>query len=352
MLVNKVSFQRRQQRRLFILVFTMGLLPCCFVAAVALGVINISFVTVLLSLLGFEHGTPQERLIVQDIRFPRAALAALVGAVLSLSGAVTQGLFRNPLADPSLIGVTAGASAGGSLMIVLTAGALSSSLFGNYALSIISLGAFIGGMLSVWLVYKFSTSVYGTSVATMLLAGIALTAATNSITSFLEFLSDDVLLRQISLWRMGGLDGANYPRLFIALIVFVPIFIFLPRLSRALNALLLGESEARHLGIDVDAVKVKIIFWVALGVGVSVALAGVITFVGLIIPHMMRLLIGPDHTYLLPASALAGAILLLLSDIFSRLVLAPTEIPVGLVTALIGAPVFVWILRQQYGHNS
>jgi iron complex transport system permease protein len=271
----------------------------------------------------------------------------LIGAILAVSGAAMQGLFRNPLADPSLIGVTAGASLGASIAIVVGSG-LGQGLAG---LSVTSLGAFIGGICTVYFVYRLATSETGTSVATMLLAGIAITALAGSLTNLLEFYADNHTLRRISLWQMGGLDGANYARMQLALLICALLMIVLPRFSRALNALLLGESEARHLGIDVERVKRWLVVWTALAVGVSVALAGTIAFVGLIVPHMMRMLAGPDHRLLLPLSALAGSILLILADTLSRTIIAPTELPIGIVTALLGVPFFISLLRQrrQYG---
>jgi iron complex transport system permease protein len=185
----------------------------------------------------------------------------------------------------------------------------------------------------------------------MLLAGIAITALSGSLGNLLEFFSDNDMLRRISLWKMGGLDGANYPRLLVATIVSALLLLRLPRYSQALNALLLGESEARHLGIKVDSVKVALITWVAIGVGTSVALVGTISFVGLVVPHVVRMLIGPDHRYLLPASALAGAVLLVVADALARVLVAPTELPVGAITTIVGVPFFISLLRQrhQYG---
>jgi iron complex transport system permease protein len=289
----------------------------------------------------------QAAIIIGQIRLPRVLLAAIIGAVLAGSGAAMQGLFRNPLADPSLIGVTAGASLGGSIMIVM-----SGAIAGGYTdLTLVSIGAFIGGLLSVLLVYKLATSANGTSVATMLLAGIAITALAGSLVNLLELYADNEMLRRISLWRMGGLDGANWPRLLIACIVGGAVLFTLPRFATALNALLLGESEARHLGIDVARTKLGLIVCVAVGVGTAVALAGTIAFVGLIVPHMIRMITGPDHRRLLPAAALAGACLLVWADTAARVVLAPTELPVGVVTALIGVPFFISLLRkrQDYG---
>jgi iron complex transport system permease protein len=276
-----------------------------------------------------------------------------MGAGLGMSGAAMQGLFRNPLADPSLIGVTAGASLGASLVIVLgsTLSHGSMSLLGYGGLSLISAGAFTGGLIAVFFVYRLASSGLGTSVATMLLAGIAITALTGALGSLLEFYSDNEMLRRISIWKMGGLDGANYPRLWLASIVTIAVLVALPRYAKALNALLLGESEARHLGIDVDRVKFSLIIWVAIGVGTSVAMVGTIAFVGLVVPHIVRMLIGPNHTYLLPASALAGAILLLLADTLSRVVIAPSELPVGIITAIIGVPFFVSLLRNRHHYG-
>lgn len=274
-------------------------------------------------------------------------LAALMGAILGMSGAATQGLFRNPLADPSLIGVTAGASLGAALVIVLGGNLLQ----GYTALTAVSIGAFAGGAVAVLFVYRLATSSSGTSVATMLLAGIAITALAGAVGSLLEFHADNDMLRRISLWKMGGMDGANYPRLVVAALVGAALLLALPRYAATLNALLLGESEARHLGIDVDRAKIALVGWVAVGVGTSVALVGTIAFVGLVVPHIVRMLVGPDHRVLLPASALAGAILLVVADTLARVVIAPTELPVGIITAIIGVPFFISLLRQRHHYG-
>ena len=284
--------------------------------------------------------------IIMDIRLPRLILALLVGASLAILGAVMQGLFRNPLADPSLIGVSGGASVGASIVIVAAGGAMLSPLAG---LSMVALGAFIGGAITTLVVYRVATSSLGTSVTTMLLAGIAIGAIAGAFNSLLSYFSDNQMLRQISVWQMGNLGGANWQKVGITASVSLIIFSLLPSQARSLNALLLGESEARHLGIDVQRIKRQLIFLTALGVGVSVALAGLIGFVGLIVPHMVRLLIGPDHRALLPASALAGASLLLIADSIARVVVLPAELPTGILTALLGAPFFVALLLKQRG---
>lgn len=325
------------------------LLPVSVWLGLASGTIALDFREVVQALLSPITGdsATQASVIINQLRLPRTLLAGIIGAILASCGAAMQGLFRNPLADPSLIGVTAGAALGASLMIV-SAGSLASGLSG---LTLVSLGAFAGGLITVILVYRLATSGGGTSVATMLLAGIAITALAGSVGNLLEFFADNSMLRRISLWRMGGLDGANYQRLLIAGLVGSAVLFALPRFAPALDALLLGESEARHLGINVERTKRGLIIWVAMGVGTSVALGGTIAFVGLVVPHIIRLLIGPGHRQLLPASALAGAILLILADTLARVAVSPSELPVGIVTALIGVPFFISLLRRrhQYG---
>ena len=290
-----------------------------------------------------ETVSSQSKSILLDIRLPRILLALLVGAALASTGVVMQGLFRNPLADPSLIGVSGGASVGASLMIV-SASAVTASTTG---LSLVAMGAFVGGFIATLLVYRVATSNLGTSVTTMLLAGIAIGALAGAFNSLLSYFSDNQMLRQISVWQMGNLSAANWTKVSIMSVVVVIFILLLPTHTKALNALLLGESEARHLGIDVQRVKRKLILLTALGVGVSVAVAGLIGFIGLVIPHVIRLLIGPDHRWLIPASALGGAFLLLVADTIARIIVLPAELPTGILTALIGAPFFVALLIHQ-----
>ena len=333
-----------QQKR-WVVLASVGLLLISFFLGVAMGSVPIAFTDALAALIG-KASSSRIDLVIEQIRLPRALLAAMVGALLGICGAATQGLFRNPLADPSLIGVTGGASMGATATIFFASSI--SSLAGLSGLAVVSIGAFLGGCASVVLVYSLATTRQGTSVATMLLAGIAITAIAGSLTSLVEYFADNEMLRRISVWRMGGLEGASYNRLWIAAGASIFVLTLLPRYSTALNALLLGESEARHLGLKVQSIKVILIGLVALGVGISVALAGTISFVGLVTPHIMRLLVGPDHRLLLPLSALGGAILLLLSDVIARTIIAPIELPVGLVTALLGAPFFISLLRRRH----
>lgn len=284
----------------------------------------------------------QAELILSQIRMPRTLLGLAVGMVLALCGVAMQGLFRNPLADPGLVGVSSGAALGAAVAIV--GGAAFGGLPEAFAPYLLSACAFVGGLLVTALVYRLGRRDGQTNVATMLLAGIALTALAGAAIGLFTYLADDATLRTLTFWNLGSLNGASYARLWPLLLATLAVALWLPRRARALNALLLGESEARHLGFDVERLKRELVFCTALGVGAAVAAAGLIGFIGLVVPHLMRLLVGPDHRLLLPASALAGASLLLLADLIARLALAPAELPIGIVTALIGAPFFLYLL--------
>ena len=284
----------------------------------------------------------QAELIVGQIRLPRTLLGIATGGVLALAGVAMQGLFRNPLADPGLIGVSSGAALGAAIAIVF--GASMGGLPEAFAPYLLSACAFGGGLLVTALVYRLGRHNGQTSVATMLLAGIALTALAGALIGLFTYLADDATLRTLTFWNLGSLNGASYPRLWPLLLVTLLVACWLPRRVDALNALLLGETEARHLGFDVERLKVELILCTALGVGAAVAAAGLIGFIGLVVPHLLRLIVGPDHRVLLPASMFGGAILLLLADLVARLALAPAELPIGIVTALIGAPFFLYLL--------
>ena len=287
-------------------------------------------------------------LVIQQIRLPRTLLAIAVGAILAICGTVMQGLFRNPLADPGIIGVSAGASLGAAIAIVLFGGLAQTYpqllMFGT-----VPLFAFLGGALSTILVYKLGTSSTGTSVTMMLLAGVAIGALAGAGLGLLNYYADDQALRDLSLWTMGSLAGANWGTLSIAYTTLIALFILFYRDAAALNALLLGESEARHLGIKVQSLKRRLILLTAAGVGVTVAVAGMIGFIGLIVPHLGRMLAGPNHKSLLPLSMILGALLLLVADMIARTIVAPLDMPVGIVTALLGAPFFIWLLIKQKG---
>ncbi|MEM1125018.1 MAG: iron ABC transporter permease [Bacteroidota bacterium] len=319
--------------------------------AVGLGAVAISpgqVVSILAAQLGLDLPwafKAQQELVLLGIRLPRVLLGVIVGAGLAISGALMQGLFRNPLADPGLIGVSSGAALGAALMIVLGAalpGFIASAL-GAFGIAV---AAFVGGLLVTVIVYRISTRGRHTSVATMLLAGIALNALCGAGTGSLVLLTDDNQLRDLTFWTLGSLGGATWETLLVVGPFVLVAMAAAPRLARALNAMLLGEAEAHHLGINTQLVKRVVIALAALAVGAATAVSGLIGFVGLVVPHLVRLAIGPDHRTLLPASALLGATLLVAADLLSRVVIQPAEVPIGIITALGGAPFFLALLLQ------
>lgn len=341
---------RSRRARIAIAVFAAGL-GAAFLYSLASGASDASALSVLGELLGLGYEgalSARDRIIVLDIRLPRAVLGVMVGAALAVSGAVMQGLFRNPLADPGLVGVSAGASLGAVSVIVLGGTALApfTALLGSQALPV---AAFAGGLATTLVLYRISTRQGRTSVATMLLAGIALGAMAMAFTGLLVFMADDRQLRDLTFWGLGSLAGATWTKILAAGPIIVAGLLAAPFLARGLNALSLGEATANHLGISVQRLKYVAIVAVAASVGASVAVSGGIGFVGIVVPHLLRLLIGPDNRYLLPASALLGASLLLLADSVTRTIVAPAELPIGIVTAAVGAPFFLWILLRRRG---
>jgi len=290
----------------------------------------------------------RDRIIIYDIRLPRIVLGALIGAALAVSGAVMQGLFRNPLADPGIVGVSAGAGLGAVSVIVLGGTALApfTTLLGPLALP---LAAFLGGLVTTLILYQVATRQGRTSVATMLLAGIALSALAMALTGVLIYMADDRQLRDLTFWQLGSLAGATWTKIGTAGPVMLVALVAMPFFARGLNALSLGEATANHLGIQVQKLKYIAIAGVSAAVGASVAVSGGIGFVGIVVPHLLRLTIGPDNRYLLPASALLGASLLILADTVSRTIVAPAELPIGIITATVGGPFFLWILLRKRG---
>ncbi len=327
------------------------LLSLVCVLSIGMGAVAIAptqVVTILAKQIGitlpwsFEIG--QEGVLLA-IRLPRVVLGILVGAGLATSGAAMQGLFRNPLADPGLIGISSGAAFAAVSVIVLGK-MLSEDLiqfFGPFALPV---AAFFGGFCTALAVYRLAKVAGRTNVATLLLAGIAINALAGSGMGFLIFMANDVQLRSITFWSMGSLGGATWTTVGAVVPFILTTVLLMPRLSRALNAFLLGEAEAGHLGISVEYVKRTIVLLVALAVGAAVSVSGIIGFVGLVVPHLLRLSLGPDHRYLLPGTALLGASLLVGADLTARLVVAPAELPIGVVTTALGAPFFLWLLLR------
>jgi iron complex transport system permease protein len=307
--------------------------------AIAIGPIALPAERVLAALLGV--GSDADAAIVWTLRVPRTLLAALVGAVLGLAGAVMQGLFRNPLADPGLLGVSAGGALGAVAAIVVGVPLLPEAL----RPAAVALAAFAGALVATVLVLRIALVQGRVSVPLMLLGGVAMNALAGAGTGFLIFAADDLQLRDIMFWTMGSVAGAAGPGLVVALVAAAPLLLMLPFLARALNALILGEAEASHLGIRVEAVKWSAVGATALAVGAAVAASGTIGFVGLVAPHLARLVGGSDHRWVLGASALLGALLLVAADALARIAVVPAELPIGLVTALVGGPFFLALLR-------
>jgi len=289
-----------------------------------------------------------DALIILQVRLPRLFLGILIGAALATSGALMQGLFRNPLADPGLVGVSAGAALAAAATIVL-GDALLTPLIGPLPFGALPIGAFFGGLLTTTGLYLVSTRGGRTSIATMLLAGVAFGALAGAVMGLFSYLSDDRQLRDLTFWSLGSLSGASWTKVAAVAPLVLPMLLASPFLARGLNALALGEAEAFHLGVPVQRVKALAILLVAVAVGASVASAGMIGFVGIVVPHVLRLMAGPDHRFLLPASALLGGALLIGADTVARTVAAPAELPIGILTAAIGAPFFLWLLLRRQG---
>lgn len=279
-----------------------------------------------------------------NIRLPRVLLAVLVGSALALSGGVMQGLFRNPLADPGLLGISSGAA----LMVAISV-VIPLSLPAMLALWWPMLAAFIGSLAVTVVIFTLSRSGSGT-LSRLLLVGIAINAVCGAAVGVLSWISNDQQLRQLSLWGMGSLGQAQWSTVIASAVIILPAMVAIQWQARRLNLLQLGDEEAHYLGVDVKHTQRILLVLSALMVAASVAVSGVIGFVGLVVPHLMRMCIGSDHRWMLPAAGLAGAILMLIADTLARTVVAPAEMPVGLLTSLLGAPWFLWlILRRREG---
>ena len=307
-----------------------------FLASISLGSFNFSVFELFNSSKNSLHTT-----VLYEIRIPRVILAAFVGASLGLSGASLQGLFRNPLADPGLIGVSAGAALGASIIIVLGSSLFPGFIFGAFILPI---AAICGAALVISLLYVFTRGFGYQGITYMLLVGIAVNAFASVGIGILTYISTDSELRGLTFWTMGSFGGASWYLILPAIVVIsLSMFWMIPS-SRKLDLLQLGEPEAYRLGVDVKKLKYKVIISSAITVGVSVSLSGMIGFVGLVVPHLVRLLGGVNHSYLLPGSALLGAGLMMSADLLSRILVQPAELPVGLITSAIGAPFFLWLI--------
>jgi len=326
-------------------IFLLVLLTVVSVLSLGTGASGTRFWPVPGQVLRGEEIAARDAIILFDIRLPRLALGILVGAALAVSGAVMQGLFRNPLADPGLVGVGAGAGLGAIGAIVLGT-MLPLALRGALGYYLVPVAAFIGGWLTTILLYRMSTHRGRTSVAVMLLGGIAIAALAGALSGILIYMANDAELRDLTFWGLGSLAGATWDKVALGGALIVLALGATPFLARALNGLALGEGPAAHLGVPVQKMKNAAILTVAAATGAAVAVSGGIGFIGIVVPHLLRLMIGPDHRWLLPNAALLGASLLILADMIARSVVAPAELPIGIVTATLGGPFFLWILMR------
>jgi iron complex transport system permease protein len=340
------SLRRTQQRSRALLLAVLGAaLLAASAAALAIGPVSIPLGTVIHALWPAGDDAGQTTLIIQAIRLPRLILGLCVGAVLGICGAALQGLFRNPLADPGIIGVSSGAALAAGLVIVAGNSIMPGFILraGPYALPV---GAFAGSMAAILSIYALSRRAGTTSGASLILAGIAINAICGAALGYLTFISSDDQLRQLTFWSLGSLGRVTWDSLPPAALLMVAAALLLLRAASALNVYLLGEREAVHLGVNVEAMKRQVIALAALGVGAAVALTGIIGFVGLAAPHIVRLFAGADHRIVLPGSALLGALLVISADLIARIAVPPAELPIGILTSALGGPFFLWLLGR------
>lgn len=337
-------YQTARRAHLWLLLFLLA----SFVASLAIGASGTSLWSALGRLMAGDELSQMEKVVLWDIRLPRTVLGLLVGGALAVSGTVLQGLFRNPLADPGIVGITAGASLGAITAIVFGA-SLPLAIRNGIGMYLIPLLACLGSWATVVLLYSISTRRGRTSVATMLLAGIALAALAGALVGVMVYVADDQQLRDLTFWQLGSLGGATWTKIATAGPIIAAGVLGAAWLGHALNGLALGEATAMHLGIPVQRAKNLAILAVAMATGAAVAVSGGIGFVGIVVPHLLRLATGPDHKPLLVNAALLGGALLIWADVVSRVIIAPAELPIGIVTAILGAPVFLWILLRRRG---
>tara|TARA_B110001452_G_scaffold267107_1_gene275797 strand:- start:1837 stop:2883 length:1047 start_codon:yes stop_codon:yes gene_type:complete len=341
---HQLRYRFGWQRQTSILAALSLLLLASILLASANGSFSLSVVELLKGSATDLHQT-----VMYEIRIPRVLLSALVGASLGLSGAALQGLFRNPLADPGLIGVSAGAALGAAFIIVISPSALVNSFMGPFLLP---LAGIVGSASVICLLFLLTKGFGYQGVTYMLLVGIAVNAIAGVGIGLLTYISSDAELRTLTFWTMGSFGGVTWRLLTPAIIIILSAIIFMVPAYRKLDLIQLGEVEASRLGVDVGKLKQRVIISSAAAVGASVALSGMIGFVGLVIPHLVRLLGGVNHNYLLPGSAILGAALMVYADLAARTIIQPAELPIGLITSAIGSPFFLWLIfrMNKNGH--
>lgn len=285
-------------------------------------------------------------MVINEIRLPRIILSFIVGASLSISGGAMQGLFRNPLADPALIGVSTGAALGAVAFIILGSIILP-DLPADIKLYSQPIAAFIGGIISTILAYKLASRSGITNISILLLAGIAINALNGALYGFFVFIANDAQLRNITFWSLGSFSGTTWTAVYISIIAVLMPSLFLLKFGRELNIIALGEKEAFFLGIDVQKIKLIIIIITAITIGGGVSLAGIIGFLGIVTPHIIRLWFSHNYKYLLPLSIILGGTILMIADTLSRTIVSPAELPIGILTTGIGGPFFIWLLLRE-----
>jgi iron complex transport system permease protein len=354
--IKRATGSPQQSRRAPVALVTGGLLillAVAIVSAATLGAAGIPLAR-LPAALGIASPAPgdafvaRDQLILWSIRVPRIVVAAMIGGILGASGAIMQGLFRNPLADPALVGVSSGGAFAAAGAIVISDSRYAADLQVIQPI-LVPLAAFAGSLLTTIVLYRIATRSGRTSIAIFLLAGLAIAAIANAGIGLLVFTADDRQLRDITFWLLGSVSGATWSKAMTIVPVLVLGLIGMVVVHRGLDVLILGESEAFHSGIDVERLKRFCIVLVSAMTGIAVSICGVIGFVGIVVPHLLRMLIGPGHRLLLPGSITLGAALLVGADTLARTIVAPAELPIGILTAAVGAPIFLLILLRQRG---
>ncbi|MER5894290.1 iron ABC transporter permease [Streptomyces sp. NPDC001876] len=333
---------RRSRAFVLTVALSAALLVGCLLSA-GLGAYSIPLGDVLSSVqhrvgLGGEALDRVGESVLWNVRLPRVVLALLVGASLGCAGALMQGVFGNPLAEPGVIGISSGAAVGAVASI-----ALGLNFLGNWTITVC---AFVSGLATVLLVYALSRSGGRTEVVTLILTGIAVNAFAGALIGLFIFFADNAQITQITFWQLGSLAQATWPKVLAVLPCAVTGLLLAPFYAGKLDLLALGERPARHLGVDVERLRVVLVLVVALLTAAAVAVAGIISFVGLLVPHLLRMANGPGHRFLVPGSALGGALVLVAGDLAARTVADPAELPLGVLTALFGSPFFFWLLRR------
>ena len=336
-------------RELLLLVALAASLFLVVLCGIAYGAISYPlsqvFKVLVYALVGGES-TPEGLGIIVGLRLPRVLMGMLAGAALAGAGACLQGLFRNPLADPGLVGVSGGAAVGAAFAIIIGP-VVMPLIYAEYSLYVLPLFAFTGALSVTMMLYGFSRMGGQVVVAYMLLTGIAINAMASVLIGLMVYLSDDGQLRDFTFWSMGSLASITWPAVKVVSLPIVVCLVLMIGLIRPLNLFQLGEQGARHLGLNIGLLKKVVVVLVAISVGACVALTGAIGFVGLVVPHLIRLMVGTDHQYVIPGALLLGPLVIVLADLIARIWVAPGELPLGLVTGAIGAPFFLWLLLQQ-----